>query len=98
MKLKVNAPAGWTLVTDLVKSGDGFASSQPSYWGTITAGKYNTTNVKSEKADIAVYTLKASGDTMSPMAEAVGKMFDFYSEKFGPPPSPNFRIVEVQGA
>jgi aminopeptidase N len=98
MKLKVNAPAGWTLVTDLVKSGDGFASSQPSYWGTITAGKYNTTNVKSEKADIAVYTLKAAGDTMSPMAEAVGKMFDFYSEKFGPPPSPNFRIVEVQGA
>src|SRR5262249_40209500 len=73
-------------------------SSQPSFWGTVTAGKYNTTNVKSEKADIAVYTLKAASDTVSPMAEAVGKMFDFYSEKFGPPPSPNFRIVEVQGA
>jgi len=32
------------------------------------------------------------------MAEAVGKMFDFYTQKFGPPPSSNFRIVEVQGA
>jgi aminopeptidase N len=98
MRLKVNAPADWTLVTDLAKSGDGFASSQPSFWGTVSAGKYNTTNVKLEKADIAVYTLKAASDIVSPMAEAVGKMFDFYTEKFGPPPSPNFRIVEVQGA
>src|SRR5207244_10407940 len=27
-----------------------------------------------------------------------GKMFDFYTSKFGPPPSPTFRIIEVQGA
>jgi aminopeptidase N len=98
MRLKVTAPASWSLVTDLARSGDGFASAQPSYWGTLVAGKYNTTNSKSEKADVSIDTLKAPADAVSPMAEAVGKMFDFFSEKFGPPPSTNIRIVEVQGA
>ena len=98
MRLTVTAPAGWTLVTDLGKSGDGYASNEPSYWGTLAAGKYNTSNVKSEKADISINTIKASADAVSSMAEAVGKMFDFYTARFGPPPSPNFRIVEVEGA
>src|SRR5688572_21645879 len=60
MKLKVTAPAGWTLVTDLSKSGEGYASNQPSYWGTLIAGKYTTTDVKSEKAEISVNTIKAA--------------------------------------
>src|SRR5438093_10856824 len=60
MQLKVTAPASWTLVTDLAKSGDGYSSAQPSYWGTVAAGKYNTTNLKSDKADISVHTLKAA--------------------------------------
>src|SRR5436309_1778744 len=98
MHLKVTAPASWTLVTDLAKSGDGYSSAQPSYWGTVAAGKYNTTNLKSDKADISVHTLKAAADVVSPMAEAVGKIFDYYAEKFGQPPSPALRIVEVQGA
>jgi tetratricopeptide (TPR) repeat protein len=98
MKLKVTAPAGWTLVTDLSKSGDGFASSQPSYWGTVTAGKYTTTDLKSEKAEISVNTITAKPEAIAPLAEAVGKVFDFYTEKFGPAPSSNFRVVEVEGA
>src|SRR5437016_2810064 len=98
MRLKVTAPADWTLITDLAKSGDGYASAQPSYWGTVAIGKYTATNHKSEKAEISVHTLKAANDVVAPMAEAIGKMFDFYTEKFGPPPSPTFRIIEVQGA
>jgi tetratricopeptide (TPR) repeat protein len=98
MRIKVSAPAGWSLVTDLAKSGDGYASTQPSYWGTLVAGKYNSTSVKSGKADISIDTLKAAPDVVTPMAETVGKIFDFYTEKFGPAPSSAFRIVEVQGA
>jgi tetratricopeptide (TPR) repeat protein len=98
MRLKVTTPPGWSLVTDLSKAGDGYASTQPSFWGTVAAGKYNTTSAKSEKAQISVSTLKAAADVVSPMAEAVGKMFDFYSERFGPAPSSMFRIVEVEGA
>jgi hypothetical protein len=98
MRLKINAPAGWTFVSDLAKSGDGYASAQPSYWGTVVAGKYNGTNLKSDKAEISINTLKAGADVVSPMAEAAGKMFDYYTEKFGPAPSASFRIVEVEGA
>jgi len=98
MKLRVSAPAGWTLVTDLAKTGDGYASTTPSYWGTVAAGKYNTTNAKSEKANISISTVKAAADVVTPMAETVGKMFDFYTDKFGAPPSSDFRIVEVEGA
>ncbi|HLH32297.1 MAG TPA: hypothetical protein VKY31_13920, partial [Terriglobia bacterium] len=98
MKLKINAPAGWSVVTDLPRSGDGFASTQPSYWGTIAAGKYSAVNVKTTNADISINVLKAKPDDVSPMADAVGKMFDFYTEKFGSALSSSFRIVEVQGA
>src|SRR5262249_32060465 len=58
LRLNITAPAGWTIVTDLPKSADGYSSSQPSYWGTVVAGKYNATNSKSEKADISISTLK----------------------------------------
>jgi len=98
MRLKATVPAGWTLVGDLSASGDSYVSTTPSYWGTVALGKYNATTVKSEKAEISVNTVKAAADFVTPMAEAVGKMFDFYTAKFGPPPSANFRIVEVEGA
>src|SRR5262245_14572849 len=98
MRLKATVPSGWTIVTDLAKSGDGYNSTQSSYWGTLIAGKYNTTTSKSEKAEISIDTLKAAADIVSPLAEAAGKIFDFYTERFGPAPSTNFRIVEVEGA
>ena len=98
MRLKVNVPEEWTLVADLPNTGDGFAGNQPSYWGTVAAGKYTTTSYKSEKADIAVNSVKADPDAVKSMAESVGKVFDYYSQRFGAPPSSNFRIVEVEGA
>ena len=98
MRLKVNAPPEWTLVTDLAKAGDGFASTQPSYWGTVAAGKYTTTSYKSDNGDISVHSVKGAADVVKSMAESVGKVFDYYSQKLGPPPSSSFRIVEVEGA
>ena len=98
MRLKVNAPPEWTLVSDMAKSGDGFASSQSSYWGTVAAGKYTATDYKSDKADISVHALKGTPDIVKSMAESIGKVFDYYTQKFGPPPSANFHIVEVEGA
>src|ERR1051326_2164866 len=32
MRMKIHAPADWTLIADVPKLGDGFASNQPSYW------------------------------------------------------------------
>src|SRR3989449_11342394 len=71
MRLKLNVPSEWTLVTDLPKGGDGFASNQPSYWGTVAAGKYARTDYKSEKAEIAVHSVKADADAVKSIAESV---------------------------
>ena len=98
MRLKVLAPAGWSLVTDVARSGDTYASAQPSYWGTVLAGKYKASDMKSETAEVSINTLNAATDAASAMAETAGKMFDFYTSRFGPPPSTQFRIVEVDGA
>jgi len=98
MRLRVTVPPGWSLVTDLPKVADGFASPQPSYWGMVAAGNYTPTDVKTEKSEISIHTLKAAADTVQPMAETVGKVLDYYTETFGPPPVSTLRIIEVQGA
>ena len=98
MRLSVTAPTDWTLISDLPRSGEGFASKQPSYWGMVAAGKYSPVDVKSEKSEVTVQTLKAAADVATPMAEAAGKMLDYYTETFGPPLSSKLNIVEVQGA
>src|SRR5438128_1813273 len=98
MRLKLNVPPEWTLGTDVPKAGDGLESNQPSHWGTVAAGKYTTTSYKSDTGDISVHSVKGAADVVKSMAESVGKVFDYYSQKFGPPPSSSFRIVEVEGA
>jgi aminopeptidase N len=101
MRLQVIAPPDWTVVTDLPKSADpkyAYAATQPSYWGLIAAGHYTPNTVKTESAEISVGTLKAESEAAAPMAEAVGKIVDFYSLTFGPPPSSTLRMLEVDGA
>ena len=101
MRLKVNAPSSWTIVTDLPAASGGeypYASSSPSFWGTVAAGNYTPTTVRSETAGVTVDALKAAPDVATPLAETVGRILDFYTTTFGPPPSSNFRIVEIDGA
>jgi len=98
MQLTVKAPAGWTVVTDVPKSGAGFATNTPSFWGTLALGKYSATTVKSGDNDITVYTIKAPAATVSPLAAASGKILDFYTSKFGPLTSRQFHIIEAPDA
>src|SRR6185369_14685933 len=94
----VTAPADWSLVADLPRAGGSFASTQPAFWGMVAAGKYTPVDVKAEKSEITVQTLKAPAEVATPIAEAAGKIMDYYTETFGPPPSSKLSIVEVQGA
>src|SRR4030095_13167488 len=55
-------------------------------------------DVKAEKSEITVQALKAAADVAKPIAEAAGKLMDYYTETFGPPASSHLNIVEVQGA
>ena len=98
MRMKIHAPADWTLVADVPKSGDGFASLQPSYWGTIAAGKYTATNYKSDSGDVVVNSLKTPPDVVKSVAETSGKVIDYYSRRFGSAPALDLHIVEVDGA
>jgi aminopeptidase N len=98
MHLSVTAPPDWKLIADLPRTADGFSSSQPSFWGMVAAGKYTPVDVKSEKGEVTVEALRASADVATPVAEAAGKILDYYTETFGPPPSSKLNIVEVQGA
>ncbi len=99
MRMSVHAPASWTVVSDLPSVGPGiFASLTPSFWGTLTAGKYTTTKAKTGDNEITVYTTKAPADTVQPMAQAVSKILDYYTSKFGPLPSNQFHVIEAQDA
>jgi len=98
MKLRVRGPQGWTVVSDVPSSADGFASQTPSYWGMVAAGKYTATSIKTNRGEIVANVLKAPADAVTPLAETAGKILDFYTETFGPPPSSRFRIIEVEGA
>jgi aminopeptidase N len=98
MQMKISAPDGWTVVADVPKAAVGFASTQPSFWGMVVAGNYKTVDSKSDKAEIRVHSLKAPEDAVTAMAEAAGKVFDFYTDTFGPSPSRTLNIVEIEGA
>jgi aminopeptidase N len=96
--LKVNAPADWTVLSDIPGSAGSFSSQTPSYWGLLAAGKYTTTSVKIDRGDVSVHTLKAKVDDAKAVVEHAGKALNFYTETFGPPVQPNFHIIEAAGA
>lgn len=96
--LKVHAPADWTVLSDIPGTANSFSSQTPSYWGLLAAGKYTTGTVKIDRGDVSVHTLKAKGDDAKAVVDHAGKALNFYTETFGPPVQPNFRIIEAAGA
>jgi len=98
MRLRVHAPQGWTVVTDLTQSGNEYASSTPSYWGMVAAGNYTSVDAGSGGAPLTVHTIQAKSESATALAETAGKILNYYRETFGPAPAPHFRIVEVHGA
>jgi tetratricopeptide (TPR) repeat protein len=64
----------------------------------VAAGKYTPVDARSEKSEVTVQTVRTAAEVATPIAEAAGKILDYYTETFGPPPSSKLNIVEVQGA
>lgn len=99
--LRVNAPADWTVLSDLgaVEGGSGraFGSLTPSYWGTVAAGKFTSSTVKTGSGDVIVHTLTAKPADAEKMAETAGMALSFFSQTFGPPPAAGFQIIEAPG-
>src|SRR5688572_25133854 len=93
--LKVNAPAGWTVLSDLPGSGTGFASQIPSFWGLVAAGKFTSASVKTERGEVAAHTLTAKSVDVEKIAGTAGKALDFYAATFGPAEVSKFQIIEA---
>lgn len=101
MVVKVAAPTGWTVVSDMSPipgQPNTFGGSQPSYWGMIAAGNYTAKTIKSDNSELLVATLKAPDEAVTNMVNSASKILDFYSATFGPLSVPTFRIIEVSGA
>src|SRR5262245_58361710 len=96
--LTVHAPSDWTTISDLPATGSNFSSTVPSYWGLVASGKYTTTTVKTDRAELAVHTLKAKSEDANPIVQTAGKVLDFYTATFGPLVQPKFHIVEAADA
>jgi aminopeptidase N len=98
VSLTVKAPADWTVVSDLAGAGNTFSSTVPSYWGLVAAGKYTSTTIKTDRAEIQLHTLNATNEHATRIAETAGKALDFYTMTFGPLIDPKFHIIEAADA
>lgn len=96
--LKVSAPSGWKVLSDIPATANGFSTTTPSYWGMLVAGNYTTTIQKLDRGDLHVHTLKAKVEDAKAMVEHAGKALNFYTDTFGPPTQPTFHIIEAPGA
>ena len=96
--LTVHVPGDWTAVTDLPGAGSRFSTSVPSYWGTVAAGKYTSTTVRTDRNEVALHTLKAKSEDANTIVQNAGKILDFYANTFGPPLQSRFHLIEVADA
>jgi aminopeptidase N len=63
----------------------------------VAAGSYTRADYSTANSPLMAYTLDSQNNAQ-PLADATGKILDFYKETFGPAPASQFRIVQVQGA
>jgi tetratricopeptide (TPR) repeat protein len=69
---------------------------QPSFPGTVLAGKYVVQPATSVGADIALYLKPGHEGFAASYGEAAGKIQAFFSEKFGGLPSGHLAVVEIE--
>ena len=72
-----------------------FQYDQPSFPGTVLAGKYVVQPVAGAGADVTLYLKEGHQNFGSSYGETAGKILAFFSEKFGPLPSGHLAIAEI---
>jgi hypothetical protein len=73
----------------------GYEFDQPSFPGTVLAGKYVVQPATAVGADIAFYLKPGHEDFAASYGEAAGKIQAFFSEEFGELPSGHLAVVEI---
>lgn len=73
-----------------------YVFDQPSFPGSVIAGRYSVQPATAVGADIALY-LKPGHENLAPSyGDTAAKILDFYSDAFGPLPSAHLAIVEIE--
>ena len=70
--------------------------SERSFPGTVIAGKYAVQPGTAVGVNIAIYMKPGHEEFAASYADAAAKILGFYSEKFGPLPSGQLAIVEIE--
>jgi tetratricopeptide (TPR) repeat protein len=72
-----------------------FEFDQPSFPGTIIAGKYVVQPATAVGADITLYLKQGHENFAASYGDAAAKILAFYSDKFGALQSPHLSLVEI---
>src|SRR5438046_1076696 len=72
-----------------------FQYDQPSFPGTVIAGKYIAQPSAAAGADITLYLKEGHQNYASSYGETAGKILAYYSDRFGPLPSGHLSIAEI---
>jgi Tfp pilus assembly protein PilF len=73
----------------------GFQYDQPSFPGSVVAGKYAVLPAVASGADITLYLKPGHESYAASYGETAGKIVGFFSDKFGPLPSGHLALVEI---
>ncbi len=118
MNLQLTIPSDWHVVSALSEVNStppdfvtgtidvALQGAEPSFWGTLAAGPYESVSVPSNDgpeaeavtAAIEALVFEDSVEAARAMSSAAVEMFGFYTETFGEAVAPSFRIVEIEGA
>jgi aminopeptidase N len=102
--IRVTVPAGLTVVGSGQMSGPQnngghttytFTSTQPSFPGTIIAGKFASEHTNPGGVDVTVYFAPGHKDLVSAYEETAGREFQYFSLLYGAVESPVLKIVEL---
>ena len=73
-----------------------YVFDQPSFPGTVLAGKYMIQPATAVGADIALYLKPGHENLAASYGDAAAKILAFYSDKFGALPSGHLALVEIE--
>jgi tetratricopeptide (TPR) repeat protein len=75
-----------------------FVCERPTFPGSLAASKFNTLPMPAGKVEATYYIKDNKRDFVQPQSEAIGKILDFYSDKFGAYPGRSLRIVVIDNS
>jgi aminopeptidase N len=73
-----------------------FQYEQPSFPGTVIAGRYVVQPATAVGADISLYMKPGHENFAAAYGQTAAKIMAFYSDKFGPLPNGHLAIVEIE--